>query len=599
MCGINGFNWENEKLLLEMCKVTKSRGPDYIGTYITKELSLGHLLLAIRESFDISKQPYQDNPEWILLFNGQIYNTSQLTKKLDSLDPIKKELDTYILYKVIEKYGWNFTDHIHGMYAIALLNTKSRELRLYRDPAGQKQLYYYLKDGRLIFGSEIKGILMHQVDKSVDEIGLSLSGLVGYIPGDRTIFKYIHKLNPSEYISWNLADNELRSSYFKSGTENYFPNDPTSAFSQLVAEHLQSKQRVALNLSGGLDSSILLHEMSKAGHEMHTYTTVFEDISEHSSYNRDAELALKLARDYGSTHTEIKIDKSAYLNNFISAYASIEEPNFNISLPIYFETAKIEGINGDRNRVILSGDGGDEIFGGYPHYAESLRMKKFYNLLTPFIFNFIKNRRNDTHYDFTDPSERWLFFRKLNFNALVNPETDTSIKYLKDATDNLTHLYQAKKGVVYETMLRDRYLWMSGENFIRSDKIFMSQSVEMRSPFAFEPFRHYIDNLLNEDDYVSPRSNKIFLRKLYDGRLPDYITKRTDKTGWRSPIKEWYDKDIKNFFLEIISSVKSGSNYIDWQKIENRIQTTDQWPGKEIHLYLSLAIISDKYKIEL
>ena len=382
MCGITGFTFKDQKKLELMNNALTHRGPDYAGMYVSEDISLGHLLLSIRADNTISRQPYKDNPEWVLLFNGQIYNTDKLksTHLQDiEIDPARKDLDTYIIYKLIEKYGWNFIDKIHGMFAIALYNTQEKKLKLYRDPSGQKGLYYYHKDDIVIFSSEIKALFTHPITREADYEAIEISATIGYTPGDKTIFKNIYKLQPSEVLTYHITEKKLEKTFFKSSTDNYYPENLDDAFKDLIAEHLQSKQKIAINLSGGLDSSLLLHEMSQVGHTIHSYTNRFiveGDPELSKKYNADAELAAQLAQDYNAIHTEILVTKQDYFNNFIEAYKAIEEPNYNISLPTYLFTAKKEGIYKDGNRVVLSGDGGDELFGGYPHYIESAKIQK-------------------------------------------------------------------------------------------------------------------------------------------------------------------------------------------------------------------------------
>lgn len=597
MCGINGFNFRDQNKLMSMNSCTTHRGPDFTGTFINNEVSLGHLLLSIREVSELSHQPYtrEENTEWVLLFNGQIYNTSQLKTELENLDPKKTDLDTYILYKIIEKYGWKFIEKVHGMFSICLYNSKEGVMRLYRDPSGQKPLYYYFKNGNFIFSSEIKAILTHAVDREVDPLAIETAENLGYIPGEKTLFKHISKVAPSQYITFTLSDKKLEKAFYTSTADNYFPHDFGDAFHQLIEEHLQSKQRVALNLSGGLDSSILLHEMSLQGHDMHTYTTIFQKCSE--KYNTDALLAKRLAHDYGSDHTEISITKESYKHHFIESYKIIEEPNFNVSLPAYLHMASAEGMGGGQNRVVLSGNGGDEIFGGYSHYYKSQVIGNWITLLTPWIFNAIKNYRNNTDFNFADIDERWFFFRRLQ------TDTDTErvervLKYLKESIRPLISDYSQNTNDVYQTMLRERFLWMPGENFIQTDKIYMSQSAELRSPLAYHPFRVYADKNLTKKDYTDKSGNKIFLRKLYRGKLPAYITDRIDKTGWRAPINEWYDSSFKNLFLEILSD-RNTRGLIPWNNIRKQVASSDAWPGKKIHLYLSLAILAREYNIDI
>jgi asparagine synthase (glutamine-hydrolysing) len=595
MCGINGFNFEDKSKIDAMNSCLLHRGPDFAGTHIDQEVSLGHRLLSIRESTELSRQPFAMNPEWVLLFNGQIYNNKKLIEHIDAVNPALKYLDTYLLYKTIEKYGWNFIEHIQGMFAIALYNTKEKKLRLYRDQSGQKPIYYYLKGGTFIFSSEIKAILTHPVDKTVDTESLMVATSLGYIPGEKTLFQYIKKVSASGCVSFDIDKKTLQKNLFASNSTDYFSDSFETAFEQLVQEHLQSKQRVAINLSGGLDSSLLLHEMSKEGHSIHTYSTEFEDCNE--KYNRDATLARRLASDYRADHQTITVSKQIYLKNFIESYKTIEEPNYNISLPVYLHTAKIEGIHGDKNRVILSGNGGDEIFGGYPYYEQSVEISKQQMFLTPWVFNMIKNYRNKTNYHFQNMDERWLYFKDFRKKHIQSFDQRVVIEHIHDSTDELISEYGQKHDPVYEMMLRDRFLWMSGENFIQADKLFMSQSLEVRSPLSYHPFREYADKKLSKNDYFESGTNKVFLRNLYKNKLPDYIVNRKDKTGWRSPIIDWYNTEYKTLFLDIIPN-RDGP-YIEWSKVHSYIASKEGWPGKHIHVYLSLALLAKEYTIEL
>lgn len=571
-----------------MNSVTAHRGPDFAGSYTNDGIALGHRLLSIRETADASKQPItKPGSPWVLIFNGQIYNTKELSKKFNI--PYH-DLDTTMIFDLIEKTGWEFARHIQGMFAIAVYNENEKILRLYRDQSGQKQIYYAPMPGMFVFSSEIKALLSAGIRAQTSIEGLQMAGALGYIPGNLTLLKEIYKLDAGEVVTVK-SDGAYERAYFESDT-NRFSGEPKAVMEELVLEHLASKQKVALNLSGGMDSSILLHEMKTAGHELITYTTSFADAGE--AFNDDAEIARKLSKDYGTAHTEIEITKEIYLNNFIQSYELIEEPNYNISLPTYLEVAKREGVHGDGNRVILSGDGGDELFGGYPYYARSARYERLMGQITPLAFNLGKWMRSGAYWDYGNPVERWLAFKYFNFSG-----------FSRDAGFVKTHLKEiaSARGFslndpVRSQMILDRAFWMPGENFIRSDKLYMSETLEMRSPLAYEPLRAYFDARLKTEDYTADGGNKRFLRKLYAGILPDYVTKREAKTGWRSPVRPWYDKKFKDMFLSVLSDAPKGG-MIDWNKIKKEVEAVDSWPGKYFFLYISLAILSKKYKITL
>lgn len=590
MCGINGFFGSDRQLVRAMNARLQHRGPDAAGVFVDEHISMGHTLLAIRGRILDSMQPVgKPGSPWVLAFNGQIYNTVEIKRLLGSACA-GVELDTTLLAGLIERDGWSFVEKAHGMFAIALYHREEKILRLYRDHSGQKPLYYYHKGKDFAWSSEIKGLLAHGIDKTVDEEAVGLSAAYGYLPGEKTLFRYVKKILPGQVVSFDVKNGKVTAELFRQ--EAYRYPDQDEIFADVVREHLQSKREVAINLSGGLDSSLLLHEMSKFMREISTYTTAFEDSDAH--HNEDALLAGKLAKDYGTRHTEIRINKHAYLENFAESLRLAEEPNYNISLPVYLLMAKRQGRHGDGLRVVLSGDGGDEVFGGYAHYPESLRMSRQQRFLTPMLFNRIKNRRNGTDFDFRRFEDRWLFFRGFG-TSYARGSADTGGYARKTMSPYFDHY--GRRGAVQPMMLIDRVFWQSSENFIRNDKFFMSQSMEVRAPLAHHPFRRQMDRILKDRTYVG-ETNKVFLRSHYAGKLPDYIVKRKKKTGWRSPVDRWYDKDLKGCFLDIIDDARQGG-LVDWSSVRRAIAQSEQWPGKIIHLYLSLAVLSKTYDIEI
>ena len=590
MCGINGSVGKKESFLPRMNAAIPHRGPDYTGVYEDGTVHLGHLLLSIREVTERSKQPYhKTGSPWVLVFNGQIYNTRALAREFSI--PYN-DLDTAVMYDLIEKVGWDFIRHIQGMFAIALYNSDEKRVRLYRDQSGQKPLYYGSQNGAFIFSSEIKAISAAETfSRKASSLGLMLAGALGYIPGRHTILDGVYKLDAGEVVTVR-EDGSFEVGRYENDAGQHYRGDPRDMLHALVEEHLQSKQKVALNLSGGMDSSLLLHEMKAAGHDLHTYTTFFQDAED--TYNEDALIARKLAKDYGTTHTEIEITKEIYLENFVRSYELIEDPNYNMSIPTYFEVAKREGASGDGNRVILSGDGGDEIFGGYPYYAESQRYEHLIQRITPFLFNAGKWARRGHYWHYDNPVERWLAFKYFDFEALSLDKKSVTREIKEIAARNgiATH------GPVRDMMELDRAIWLAGENFIRSDKLYMSQSLEMRSPLAYPPLRAYFDARLTEHDYLRAGVNKQYLRRLYEGALPDYVVKREKKTGWSSPVRTWYDERFKNLFLSILADAPRGG-IVKWDMLMENVQKKDTWPGKYMFLYLSLAILAKRYGISL
>ncbi len=588
MCGINGYVGRNNPVR-EMNAALLHRGPDYQGTYDDQGVHLGHCLLSIRGEPLASHQPYtKSGSPWVLIFKGQVYNTKQLSR--DFSIPLQ-DLDTAMIFDLIEKIGWDFIHHIHGMFGIALYNKDEKIVRLYRDDAGQKPLYYSKTHDGVVFSSELKGLQSAGIRFEPDTYSTTIAGALGYIPGDRTLFSNVRKLDAGETVTIH-TDGRIEQAYRPLSQKSHLTGTSSEVLTQTVQEHLQSKQKVALNLSGGMDSSLLLHEMKAAGHTMTTYTTSFEGAGE--SFNDDAVIACQLAKEYGTNHTEIIITKDIYQKNFIESYERLEEPNYNISLPTYLEVAKREGVSGDGNRVILSGNGGDEVFGGYPYYGKSLAYTKQIGRITPQLFNVWKWARTGNYWRYQKPVERWLAFKYFDFMGMPTAQKEVSL-YIETIAE--------KRGLVFgdpvrDMMLLDRTIWLPGESFMQADKIYMGESLEMRAPLAYQPLRAYFDAKLNTHDYIANGGNKEYLRRLYKGKLPDYVVERKAKTGWRSPVRPWYDSEMKKLFLQILSEAPRGG-IVRWDHIQKEVASKDTWPGKYVFLYLSLAILSKKYNVAL
>lgn len=589
MCGIVGISTKDEKTGAYMLSQIHHRGPDWHATWSSEGMTLGHTLLSIRAKTEDSKQPVtQQHSEWVLVFNGQLYNIPEI-KTLLPKEYENEVLDTKLLFALIEKKGWRFIEYIQGMFAIGLYNKKEKELRLYRDQSGQKTIYYTHGTAPFMFASEIRALLAtNTIPTTPDTEGVRIAQSIGYIPGYKTLFAHIRKLQPGEVVTIRDTTSPSRA-FFTTNTTSFENHSPQDALTETIALHLAAKKEVVLNLSGGLDSSVLLHEMSQLQERVHTYTTRF--VSADDSVNTDADLAQQLAREYKTIHTEILITSELFKEQLRAAYETIEEPNYNISLPTYLCVAQTEGISGKGHRVVLSGDGGDELFGGYPFYKQALRYSLLGSRFSSHAVNLYKYLRDGMYWNFSNPIELWLRTKTLRTTA---QEKNSIISYL---TDILPPNYLATTDPVQQMMLLDRLFWLPNENFIRSDKLYMSQSLELRSPLAYPPLRTYFDTRYTAHDYFGDGTNKHALRLLYKNKLPDYIVTRKDKTGWRSPVHAWWDKEYKDLFSQTFSEAPRGT--IDWNALSKKVQEQETWPGKRFHLYFSLAVLSKKYNLPL
>ncbi len=594
MCGINGFNYRDPSLIDAMTKASNHRGPDYVGIYSDPEITIAHSLLAIRGPAGACRQPIHGDSEWVLAFVGEIYNTDQI--KRDFVPEVTTEIDTHILQALVEKTGWDFVRAIHGMYAIALYNKKERRLRLYRDPSGQKCLYYYAKGDAFAFSSEIRPLTKQpDADLAIDGEAIRQGTLLGYVPFEKTIFKHIRKLRIGEVLTLDLETATV-SNRIQTLDSMILPEedaDPHRALSSYLRQHFVADVPVALNLSGGMDSSILLQEMIESGMRFEAFTTHFDVGGPSDQYNEEFELAKRLCAHYSVPHRGILVTREDYLNSINRAYETIEEPNYNIGNPIYLQTASAEGMGGAGYRVVLSGDGGDEVFSGYPHYRRALQLDRIRRLVGTPAFSFLMNRKLGLKkIDFGDPSNLWLRLRA----SLSGPEAAQIRQSLLDCFP----LFSPARSLLQDMMQIDRILWVSSENLIRSDKLFMSASIELRAPFCYHPLRTYFDRRLRTGDYLGRDISKVFLRNAYEKRLPEFITHRKRKWGWRPPLNIWYGDPFRRHFLEVVESGASPtSEWVDWSAVRSAYESSGQVPGKSILFLTSLAGVARSFGIRI
>ena len=365
-----------------------------------------HSLLATRAKLENSKQPVMtESKRWVFAFNGEIYNTDSLITAFH-LNVADKRSDTQVLAELIDKVGTEFAKHIDGMYAVALFDREASNLHLFRDSAGQKCLYYCVHKKELYFSSEIGALLSlsKRLDKTVNTCSLTLAGHIGYFPTQKTIFANVLKLMPGEHLCFSIDFGT-----YKNRTVPHLAKASSDNFSSKIKSLAPSSSEVAINLSGGLDSTIVLHELSTVLPKIRTYTTKYIDSP--AAANSEAQFAKRLSKIYGTEHTEFEYSAKDYADDFIEAYKCLDEPNYNSSVPLYFSLAKFQGINGRGERVVFTGDGGDEIGFGYSHYHKSQNVDNLLRFFPPQLLNFGYLALRNKKVNFGDSIHRWLHYK--------------------------------------------------------------------------------------------------------------------------------------------------------------------------------------------
>lgn len=591
MCGLFAHNYNDKNLSEETNKILFHRGPDFNNYINIKKFTIGHNLLSIRGSIELSKQPkITKSGRYIFAFNGQIYNTSEICNKFGL--NFHNNIDTLILSDLIELKGKNFISHIDGMFSIILFDKKKNEVHAYRDNSGQKPLYYYNNNGKYFICSEIKPILncIKKYEKvETDELGITEILTYGYNTSTSTIFKNIKKVLPGQKVKIDINGKFN----FNNFSPNFIANKNSleAIIEENIKKHLQTEQKIGINLSGGFDSNIILYESLKYRPNISVFSTKFETKNE--KYNLDFNAAKQIASSYQIPFYETVVTKNDYIENFIKSFQAIEEPNFNINNPAYYLNYKNQNKNGFRS--ILSGDGGDEIFVGYDWYFNYKRYESIFALFSKIlknkklyleVFNFFREFKRYNFYISNKSFVNNAIYYKNIFSNFLSISNNFK-NYLVSNFSNIPSLDWDKK-----KLLLQQYFWLNGEILLRADKLAMANSLEARSPFCDYNFRQNLLLNLNKNDF-SGKMNKLRIRQLYKNKLHPVVVGNKAKLGWTIP-NEWkIEKKLTDSIIDIMPN--QDDNYIKWSKIKDSMKLNNNFISqKNMNGIISLAILKKK-----
>lgn len=566
------------------------RGPDYQEIIKNNDIIIGHNLLSIRGELNDSKQPLKINNDYIISFNGEIYNTINIINKFS----IKKSSnDTKIILELIQKVGKDFINYIEGMYAIILYDIRKEETTIYRDHSGQKNIYYYKSKYGIVLSSELLPITkIKNFNNEIDYNYLNQSMIIGHPCSEKTLFKNVKKIKPGQIITFDKVGDIIFDSISKKKLTNNLSNlNIYESIDETVKTHTFSKDKIGINLSSGLDSNIVLYHSLKHKSNVEAFSTFFENVDKR--YNNDFFGAKKIANHYGIKFNQTNITKENYEKMFSKSFSNIEEINRNLGNPTYL--LNYNNQKKEKFRVILSGDGGDEIFVGYDWYFKGRFREKFLKIISFFgkklnfyiyLYNYLSqfNRYNSFFHK--------NFFYSNNLKNKFNyKEINLSIhKYIQNNFTDKVYNFN------YFKLILDQYLWLPNEILLRADKLGMSQSLEIRNPFCDQNLRKKLIDELTMNDFKTP-NNKNKIRNIYRSKLPNDALMKS-KYGWTSP-KEWVNSPtIRMEILDNIPSFKS--DYFDWFEIKKEIETNkDIMNNRSIYPLISLIFLIKKFRVSI
>ncbi len=610
ICGILSFDKRpiEEDVLQKMTDVLIHRGPDDEGTYINpgKNVGFGFRRLSIVDLSPAGHQPMsnRDGTIWIV-FNGEIYNHLEVRKELEKLGyKYKSRSDTETLIYAYEQFGIDFVHKINGMFSIAIWDERKKMFIAYRDRIGKKPFYYTFQNGRFVFASEIKSILLHpKVEKELDEESLNQYLTFLIPPAPNTMFKKIKKLPPAHRMIINESGDVKIEKYWEviKKESDVLENDEETVSKNIIdmlrksiKDRMMSDVPFGVFLSGGIDSSTNVALMAELmDRPIDTFSVGFKDLEK---YN-EMYYARKVAKLFNTNHKEILIDSKDALEFFPKLVYHQDEPLADpVCIPLYF-VSKLARDNG--TIVVQVGEGSDEQFAGYEWMKRDLNY-------TNGIFKWIKNSP--------------LFFQKPIYSVFSNywikNKQLLALDYLRRAVDG-QHLFWG--GAVNFTNEHKKFLYSNGFHYsdsyetvdgiygqydkvsqiddtlrkmiflefrnrlpelllMRVDKMSMATSVESRVPFLDYRLVEYSFRI-NSKLKIKNGITKYILKKSVEDILPNEIIYRK-KQGFAAPMNEWLRGDLADFTKEKLLNSKIHS-----LKIFNTKYIQDLFNSHKSHRY--------------
>jgi len=555
MCGINGFIGKSVDKIEIMNNITNHRGPDNSSFNIIElanfNLSLGHNRLSIIDLSISANQPFisEDN-RYSMVYNGELYNYIELKKELENQNIIfQTNSDTEVVFNSLIAWGVEAFKKFNGMWGIAFFDKSKNELILSRDRFGEKPLYYCVEDNNLYFSSEIKAILEVSNKKKINKLTLNRYLLNGSLDStEETFFENIYKVPASSYSIinlsqkinsinfekfWDINDLPEKTETNERKTINYF----REIFNDSVKIRLRSDVNVGTLLSGGLDSSTITYEMSKNINNLDILSAVSSD----EKYSEEKFI------DIVSNSVKVNPRKVNLDDNPKQIFDLMEKVIWHNDEPIpsfsvIAHYLLMEESHKNNIKVILSGQGADELLGGYQKYyiyyiLELLKSKKYFGFIKE-LLNYLFNSGLIKQFSLKEANRYLPSFLKKKIRKIDFREE--SLIKLDSKVEKLNKIVNVKERQIMDLM---KYSVPALTHY--EDRMSMAFSREIRLPFLDYRLVEYIISL--------PLSYKMrhgwtkwILRKAFEGDLPDTIIWRKDKKGFTTPQEKWFRKDLKD-----------------------------------------------------
>ncbi len=604
MCGIAGYiNTDKEqtvesRVLEQMCAVIHHRGPDEWGMWCNGNVGIGMKRLQIIDLSGGHQPMATDDGRVQIVFNGEIYNHRDLRADLEQRGyRFRTSSDTEAILHLYEEYGEDCVQQLRGMFAFAVWDARNQRLFIARDRLGKKPLHYLHDQNKLVFGSEIKSLLQHpDVTAEVNRPAIIPYLGCGYVPDPETMFQGISKLPPAHTLTWQQGkiavkrywDISYQPDYHK--TEQQWLEETEAQLDEAVRIRLMSDVPLGAFLSGGIDSSLVVALMARQmGSPVKTFSIGFDE----AKYN-ELPFARMVAQKYGTDHHEeiVRPDAEEVIPYLIKMF---DEPFADSSaIPTYY----VSRLARRHVTVALSGDGGDETFGGYDRYLDS-KLSSYTDLIPVPLRNILFGLPtgmlpesfpgiNRMRYLAATQDERYLMKMTKGLSAahlgVFSPDLIKAAAG-SDPAEPLRQILKRVSGLDYIT--RRQYLdclsYLPGDIMTKVDRATMFVSLEARAPILDHKFVEFSATIPVEYK-VRNRTSKYLLKQLAYKLLPKELIDRP-KMGFAMPVAQWINREWQEMSQDLVLGVQASGRgnfnpaYLERIMIEHR-------RGRRDHSYL-------------
>jgi asparagine synthase (glutamine-hydrolysing) len=568
MCGITGFiepqrtHDDAEHLIDGMCQLIRHRGPDGQGTWVGDGVALGMRRLAIIDVAGGQQPIFNEDQSILVVFNGEIYNYSQLQETLRQRGhSFRTRADTEVIVHAYEEYGDACVQYLRGMFTFALWDRKRQRLLAARDRFGKKPFNYSWDGNRLVFGSEIKSILEAGIAREINPLALDEYLMYGYVPTPNSLFQHVFKLPAAHILVYEDGQISVKRYWDLPFTPTCQDDEATTIertrvlLRDAVQVRLMSEVPLGVFLSGGIDSSMVVGLMSSmTSQPVKTFSIAFEE----DGYNETI-YARQVAAYFGTDHHEFVVRPNlvSVLPKLAWAY---DEPFADPSmLPTYY----VSNLAREHVTVALTGDGGDEIFGGYVRYARETAIQRVPTLgRTLFSYGSrlmpdgMRGKKRLGHMSLDLPTRyvhALAYLTESSRPSLYHPDYFAQVCHQRPSDRQINEFMQVSKlDSMAQMQYVDVHTYLTDDILVKVDKASMLNSLETRAPLLDHYLVEYVASLPST---IRTRDNtlKYLLKKAVADVVPAEVLTRP-KQGFGVPLQHWFRGDLASYARDLLDS---------------------------------------------